>query len=36
LERAVLRHITGTDESEVIRQALMWCEKNSRSSTNNF
>jgi hypothetical protein len=25
----LLRHITGTDENEVIRQALVWCEKNS-------
>jgi hypothetical protein len=25
----LLRHITGTDENEVIRQALMWCEKSS-------
>ena len=25
----LLRHITGTDQNEVIRQALMWCEKNS-------
>jgi hypothetical protein len=24
----LLRHITGTDENEVIRQALVWCEKN--------
>jgi hypothetical protein len=32
----LLRHITGTDENEVIRQALMWCETNSRSSTKNF
>jgi hypothetical protein len=24
----LLRHITGTDENEVIRQALMWCETN--------
>jgi len=23
----LLRHITGTDENEVIRQALIWCEK---------
>jgi len=23
----LLRHITGTDENEVIRQALVWCEK---------
>jgi hypothetical protein len=23
-----LRHFTGSDETEVIRQALMWCEKN--------
>jgi hypothetical protein len=25
----LLRHITGTDENEVIHQALGWCEKNS-------
>jgi hypothetical protein len=24
----LLRHISGTDENEVIRQALKWCEKN--------
>jgi hypothetical protein len=24
----LLRHISGTDENEVIRQALVWCEKN--------
>jgi hypothetical protein len=30
LER-LLRHITGTDENEVIRQALVWCEANRRS-----
>jgi hypothetical protein len=23
-----LRHFTGSDENEVIRQARMWCEKN--------
>jgi hypothetical protein len=23
----LLRHITGTDENEVIRQALVWCER---------
>ena len=23
----LLQHITGTDENEVIRQALVWCEK---------
>ena len=23
------RHFTGPDENEVIRQALVWCEKNS-------
>jgi hypothetical protein len=23
-----LRHFIGSDETEVIRQALMWCEKN--------
>ena len=23
----LLRHFTGADENEVIRQALMWCEK---------
>jgi hypothetical protein len=25
----LLRHFTGSDENEVIRQAVMWCEKNS-------
>jgi hypothetical protein len=25
----LLRHTSGTDENEVIRQALRWCEKNS-------
>jgi hypothetical protein len=25
----LVRHFTGTDENEVIRQALMWCEKSS-------
>jgi len=25
----LLRHITGTDENDVIRQALVWCEQNS-------
>jgi hypothetical protein len=25
----LLRHFTGTDETEVIRQALEWCEQNS-------
>jgi hypothetical protein len=25
----LLRHITGTDENEVILQALVWCEVNS-------
>jgi hypothetical protein len=24
----LLRHFTGTDEAEVIRQALEWCEAN--------
>ncbi len=24
----LLLHITGSDETEVIRHALMWCEKN--------
>jgi hypothetical protein len=24
----LLRHISGTDENEVIRQALAWCEAN--------
>jgi hypothetical protein len=24
----LLRHITGSDENEVIRQALVWCENN--------
>jgi hypothetical protein len=24
----LLRHFTGSDETEVIRQALMWCDKN--------
>jgi hypothetical protein len=24
----LLRHFTGSDENEVIRQALVWCEKN--------
>jgi len=24
----LLRHFTGSDENEVIRQALMWCEEN--------
>jgi hypothetical protein len=23
----LLRHFTGSDENEVIHQALMWCEK---------
>jgi hypothetical protein len=23
----LLRHITGTDENEVIRLALVWCER---------
>jgi hypothetical protein len=32
----LLRHITGTDENDVIQQALTWCEKNSGRSTNNF
>jgi hypothetical protein len=26
--RRLLLHITGSDETEVIRHALMWCEKN--------
>jgi hypothetical protein len=25
----LLRHFTGSDENEFIRQALVWCEKNS-------
>jgi hypothetical protein len=25
----LLRHITGTDETKVILQALEWCEQNS-------
>jgi hypothetical protein len=25
----LLRHFTGSDENEVIRQALAWCEQNS-------
>jgi len=25
----LLRHFIGTDENEVIRQALKWCEENS-------
>jgi hypothetical protein len=25
----LLRHFIGTDEDDVIRQALVWCEKNS-------
>jgi hypothetical protein len=25
----LLRHFTGSDENEVIRQALVWCEENS-------
>jgi hypothetical protein len=25
----LLRHFTGSDENEVIRQALKWCEENS-------
>ena len=25
----LLRNFTGSDENEVIRQAVMWCEKNS-------
>jgi len=25
----LLRHFTGADENKVIRQALMWCDKNS-------
>jgi hypothetical protein len=24
----LLRHFTGSDETEVIRQALAWCERN--------
>jgi hypothetical protein len=24
----LLRHFTGSDENEVIRQALKWCEEN--------
>jgi hypothetical protein len=32
----LLRHIAGMDENVVIRQALVWCEKNSRSLTKNF
>jgi hypothetical protein len=27
----LLRHIAGIDENVVIRQTLVWCEKNSRS-----
>ena len=26
--RRLLLHITGSDETKVIRHALMWCEKN--------
>jgi hypothetical protein len=29
----LLQHITGTNENEVIRQALVWSEKNSLSIT---
>jgi hypothetical protein len=25
----LLRHVTGSDENEVIRQALFWCDQNS-------
>ncbi len=25
----LLRHFTGSDENQVIRQALVWCEENS-------
>jgi hypothetical protein len=27
----LLRHVTGTDEDEVIHQAIVWCERSSRS-----
>jgi hypothetical protein len=27
IQQRLLWHITGTDENEVIRQALVWCEK---------
>jgi hypothetical protein len=27
--KRLLRHFTGSDENEVIRQALVWCEENS-------
>jgi hypothetical protein len=27
IQQRLLQHITGTDENEVIRQALVWCEK---------
>ena len=26
--RRLLRHFTGSDENEVIRQAVKWCEEN--------
>jgi hypothetical protein len=32
----LLWHITGTDENEVLRQALVWCEKSSFSVAKNF
>jgi hypothetical protein len=32
----LLRHIIGTDEKEVIRQALVWREKNSGSLAKDF
>jgi hypothetical protein len=28
-ERLLRQHFTGSDENEVIRQALVWCEENS-------
>jgi hypothetical protein len=32
----LLRHVTGTDEDEVIHQALVWCERSSRSLAKGF
>jgi len=33
IDERLLRHFTGSDENEVIRQALIWCDENSWSST---
>jgi hypothetical protein len=29
IDERLLRHFTGSDENEVIRQALIWCDENS-------